>query len=65
MVCRYWWNNQEEERHHWISWKCLTKAKCEGGLGLRCVISTSLTWLCWPSRVGEFLRTLTLCAPEF
>jgi hypothetical protein len=35
MVCRYWWNNQEEERHHWLGWTCLSKAKCEGGLGLR------------------------------
>ena len=35
MVCRYWWNNQDEERHHWLSWQCLTKPKTEGGLGLR------------------------------
>jgi hypothetical protein len=32
--CRYWWNNQEEERHHWLRWKCLSKAKSDGGLGL-------------------------------
>ena len=35
MVCRYWWNNQDEDRHHWLGWKCLSKPKCDGGLGFR------------------------------
>jgi ribonuclease HI len=35
MVCRYWWNNQDEERHHWLGWELLSKPKDEGGLGFR------------------------------
>ena len=35
MDCRYWWNNQEDERHHWSGWQCLTKSKSEAGLGFR------------------------------
>jgi hypothetical protein len=33
LVCRYWWNNQDEDRHHWLGWETLTKPKSEGGPG--------------------------------
>ena len=56
MVCRYWWNNQEEERHHWLGWQCLSKPKVMGASVLG--ISISLIWACWPGRAGDSCRTL-------
>jgi hypothetical protein len=51
MVCRYWWNNQEEERHHWLSWKYLSKANVR--VAWVCLICTCSTGQCLPSRVGD------------
>ena len=36
MICRYWWNNQEEKNKcHWISWEKMSRSKEEGGMGFR------------------------------
>jgi hypothetical protein len=36
MICRYWWNNQEDKNKcHWVSWEQLSRSKDDGGLGFR------------------------------
>ena len=36
MICRYWWNHQDEKNKcHWISWEQMTRAKQDGGMGFR------------------------------
>lgn len=32
-VCKFWWNNQEEDKHHWVSWEKMILPKEQGGLG--------------------------------
>ena len=36
MICRYWWNNQEDKNKcHWDSWEKMSRSKEEGGMGFR------------------------------
>jgi hypothetical protein len=57
MICRYWWNQQEDKHKiHWISWNMMMiKPKAEGGLGFRDIMHS--IWLCLLSRGGESSKT--------
>ena len=47
MICRYWWNQQEEKHKiHWLSWDTMLKLKCEGGLGLRDIHAFNMAMSC-------------------
>ncbi|EPS60183.1 hypothetical protein M569_14621, partial [Genlisea aurea] len=35
ILARFWWNNREASKLHWISWDKLTRSKKDGGLGFR------------------------------
>lgn len=36
MITKFWWGEKEGERKiHWLRWKRLSKAKCNGGMGFR------------------------------
>lgn len=46
MVCKFWWANQDEDdRHHWVSWEKMTLPKEQGGLGFRDLHSFNMAML--------------------
>lgn len=51
MVCRYWWDNQDESRHHWLSWECLTRSK-KAGVWVSGIFTSSI-WPCLQDRDGD------------
>lgn len=35
-IANYWWGSSADNRHiHWMRWECLTRSKCQGGMGFR------------------------------
>lgn len=46
LVCKFWWANQEDEdKHHWVSWERMTMPKEHGGLGFRDLHSFNMAML--------------------
>ena len=62
IMARYWWSSSIDKRSlHWVSWKELTKPKCQGGIGFRDLHLFNLALL--GKHGGRFLTNPTsLCA---
>lgn len=46
IVCRFWWSNQDDDsKHHWVSWEKMTMPKEQGGLGFRYLHSFNIAML--------------------
>ncbi|PNX85341.1 hypothetical protein L195_g041409, partial [Trifolium pratense] len=58
MLAKFWWESNDERRKiHWMSWKKLSKAKIDGGMGFRGMEDFNKALLgkhCWRLVTGEW-----------